>query len=92
MGKGQSKGKLWKSLEELQCKDWKAVENDDPAAVEPLCYWIKKYGFNGKLSTTNVKELQQKIKTKTKNKDTLMAKEGFSQTLVWMKLERRGRA
>ena len=51
-----------------------------------MLLYKKNYGFNDKLSTTNIKELQQKIKTKGKNKDTLMAKEGYMQTMVWMKL------
>lgn len=85
MGKGQSKESK-KLLEELPCKDWKVVLKQDPSAIDPLCYWIKQYNFNGKLSTAGVRDLQQKIKEKCKQKDNKMRKEGYEQTQVWMKI------
>lgn len=85
MGAGQSKDSE-KFLEELPCKDWKVVQKEDPTAIVPLCYWIKRYGFNGKLSTTNLKELREKIKTRCKGKETRMKKEGCEQIQVWMRI------
>ncbi|XP_047246818.1 uncharacterized protein LOC124883664 [Girardinichthys multiradiatus] len=85
MGKGQSKEKQ-KLLDNLTCKDWKAVEKENQDAVEPLCYWIKTYNYNGKLSTSALTELQNKIKIKCKNNEKQMRKEGYAQTQVWVKI------
>ncbi|MEQ2297883.1 hypothetical protein AMECASPLE_039255 [Ameca splendens] len=85
MGKGQSKEKQ-KLLDNLPCKDWKVVEKEDPRAIEPLCYWIENYKFNGKLSTNILTKLQQQIKIKCKQNEKQMRKEGYEQTIVWCKI------
>lgn len=51
MGKGQSKEKQKKVLDDLSYKDWKVVQKEDPSAVTPLCHWVKQYGYNSKLFT-----------------------------------------
>nr|XP_057929989.1 uncharacterized protein LOC131129998 isoform X2 [Doryrhamphus excisus] len=85
MGKGQSKQRK-KVIDSLECKDWIMVEKQDPDALKPLPYWIKQYGFNGKLSTAGIKDLQQKIRNKTNCKEKQMNKEGIQHTFVWMKI------
>lgn len=87
MGKGQSKEKeKLEYMSQLKSQDWRVVHKEDPDAVDPLTYWAKNYGFSGKLSTSNIKELQQKMHEKCKGKRNKMGKEGYDQTQIWMKI------
>ena len=69
MGKGQSKQDF---LNLLACKDWKIVEKENPSAVTPLYYWIKQYGYDGRLYTDKIKQLQQGITDKCRGNQKKM--------------------
>ncbi|XP_044075574.1 uncharacterized protein LOC122886867 [Siniperca chuatsi] len=83
MGKSQSKPK---TREDLQCKDWKYIEKQDPDKIKYLDKWVKDYGFNGKLNVKTIKLLQETIQDNTNKDPKKMKKSGYEETKYWIKV------
>ncbi|XP_044027694.1 uncharacterized protein LOC122864398 [Siniperca chuatsi] len=83
MGKSQSKPK---TREDLQCKDWKYIEKQDPDKIKYLDKWVKDYGFNGKLNIKRIKLLQETIQNNTNKDPKKMKKSGYEETKYWIKV------
>ncbi|MEQ2294030.1 hypothetical protein AMECASPLE_039625 [Ameca splendens] len=74
MGKGASKNKL---KNELQCKDWKFIEAQDPSKLKYLDKWITTYNYDGRLNSQKLVNLQDAIIERTKRDLRKMDKEGY---------------
>ncbi|MEQ2267019.1 hypothetical protein XENORESO_000556 [Xenotaenia resolanae] len=74
MGKGASKNKL---KNELQCKDWKFIEAQDPNKLKYLDKWITTNNYDGRLNSKNLVNLQDAIIKSTKRDRRKMEKEGY---------------
>lgn len=63
---GTSNSKL-SPRDELRCKDWKFIDEQNPKKLANLDKWITDYGFKGQLNSQQITVLQDKIKQQTKN-------------------------
>lgn len=79
MGKGQSK-----TVEKLECKDWKYIEHKDPDKIKPLPLWVKQYGFDGKLQVIKVEKLIIDIGQRCNNNSNKMKKQGIDEARFWL--------
>ena len=84
MGSGLSKAHRIRA--DLECKDWKLIEKQNPDKNKYLDLWIDQYGFEGKLQSQKIIELRGAIKQKTKNKADKISKEGYDEAEYWLKV------
>ncbi|KAM7373777.1 hypothetical protein PAMA_022047 [Pampus argenteus] len=82
---GKSSSKL-RPRDELRCKDWKLINDQNPKKLAKLDKWITDYGFKGQLNSQQIIDLQDKIKQRTKYNPKKMKKCGYEDTEFWLQI------
>ncbi|MEQ2282203.1 hypothetical protein AMECASPLE_038080 [Ameca splendens] len=86
MGKGASKNKL---KDELQCKDWKFIEAQDPNKLKYLDKWITTYNYDGRLNSQKLVNVHDVIIRSTKRDPKKLEKEGYEDVDYCLKVAKR---